>query len=196
MKLCECGCGEPAPIATKNHTRSGYVKGQPLRYIKGHHQKMRDYPSAATRFWEKVDERGPDECWEWTASREPYGYGQFWTGERRTQAHRFVYELVNGPIPEGDFVCHHCDNPGCVNPRHLFAGSPRDNTADMVDKGRHKRVGQPGSSNPSAKLSGDKVKQIRSRFAHGEKAKALAAEYGVSVATIYHALRRITWKHV
>lgn len=196
MKLCECGCGEPAPIAKKNHTRSGYVKGQPLRFIKGHHQKMRKYAPAEERFWEKVDKRGPDECWEWTASKVPYGYGQFWTGERRMQSHRFAYELTHGPIAEGVFICHHCDNPGCVNPAHLFAGTPQDNTLDMLTKDRHKRVGQPGQSNPSAKLTRQKVKMIRERSRQGESAQALAAEHNVSVATIYHIVARRSWKHV
>jgi len=88
------------------------------------------------RFWEKVDKRGPDECWEWRAARHKSGYGQFKYGGAMKQAHRVAWELINGPIPKGIWVLHHCDNPGCVNPAHLFLGTHQDNMADMDAKGR------------------------------------------------------------
>jgi hypothetical protein len=104
----------------------------------------------AERFWEKVDKRGPDECWEWTASRNPDGYGHLRVGSlrdgtrRMRKAPRVAYELTHGPIPpssastHGTCVLHSCDNPGCCNPRHLFLGSQYDNIADMQAKGRDK----------------------------------------------------------
>lgn len=73
----------------------------------------------AERFWPKVDKGGPDGCWLWTASFNPYGYGQFYTGSRLGKAHRFAYELVVGPIPDGLELDHLCRNRGCVNPAHL-----------------------------------------------------------------------------
>ena len=85
------------------------------------------------RFWEKVDKRGPDECWQWTACTGPTGYGTF-DGKR---AHRVSWAWANGrPVPDGLVVCHSCDNPGCVNPAHLWAGTQRDNMHDCIRKGR------------------------------------------------------------
>ena len=89
------------------------------------------------RFWSKVDQRGPDDCWEWRAARMWKGYGHFGVArDLVVRAHRFAWEVSRGPIPNGAMVLHRCDNPACCNPAHLFLGTARDNTDDMVAKGR------------------------------------------------------------
>lgn len=94
------------------------------------------------RFWAKVHILSPIECWEWQSGKDPNGYGRFGIGPDRSNitprlAHRVAWELAVGPIPEGRHLCHHCDNPGCVNPAHLFIGTAGDNMRDMARKGRN-----------------------------------------------------------
>lgn len=89
------------------------------------------------RFWKKVDIRGAEECWFWTAGKFKDGYGAFaYAGHQPGRAHRFSYLLHYGEIPEGTMVLHTCDNHACVNPTHLWLGTARDNAQDAVSKGR------------------------------------------------------------
>ncbi len=92
--------------------------------------------SPDTRFWPKVIKTNG--CWEWIGARCLTGHGKFWYNKRLGEAHRFSYEIHVGSIPKGMVICHKCDNPPCVNPEHLFLGTMKDNSQDMMAKGRGK----------------------------------------------------------
>lgn len=143
-------------------------------------------------------------CRNWTRATRG-GYGRLWDGERVRQATHLAHEAFVGPIPKGKDVLHHCDNPGCIEwrPGHMYAGTPAQNTADMIARGRHvegrligaaKRRGQPsvlrGSRHPKAKLSFDQAREIKTRlegrngFTRKDCPAWLAREFGVSDSLI------------
>lgn len=151
----------------------------------------------AERFWSRV-QRGPD-CWTWTGSRLPSGYGRFYPRFRvGLYAHRVSWEMANGTaVPGGLHVCHTCDNPACVRPDHLFVGTRLDNMRDMVAKGRESHhVAAFGEGHHAAKLTADDVRAIRAAAAHGESRAALARRFGVTKANVNQIVWRTAWKHV
>lgn len=149
----------------------------------------------AERFWNRVDMRSADECWEWTWGKQN-GYGSiFWPPDNRTvHASRIAWMLTHGPIPDGLGILHHCDNPPCCNPAHLYAGDQAANTRDMVVRGRH--VAPRGEDQHNAKLSESEVREIRERYKVVRSTRKLAREYGVSRACIRFVLQGKSWRHV
>lgn len=144
------------------------------------------------RFWDKVALGEPDECWEWQASKRS-GYGQFEINYRNWRAHRVAWTLIFGPIPEGLFVCHKCDNRGCCNPYHLFLGTNKDNMVDAARKGRT----HPGEANSNSKLTEFEVHTIREMYVmDGWTQRGLAEEFGVHPKTISKIVRRKRWKYI
>lgn len=146
------------------------------------------------RFWRSVDKtpgHGPwGDCWLWTGSRFELGYGRFCDDGVIEQSHRRSYRKAKDTtIQPGIGICHRCDNPPCVNPDHLFEGTPKANHDDKVAKGRQTQ----GEASPFAKLTEAAVLEIR---ASSESGSVLAKRYGVAKNVILKAKRGDTWKHV
>ena len=135
------------------------------------------------RFWKKVDKSG--DCWEWTAAKNRSGYGRFGVNGINKLAHR----VVMGD-PEGKCVLHHCDNPGCVNPDHLYIGDHADNAHDRSERGR-------GSHFHYYKLGAHEVLTIRSWYARGGHSyRTLSKIFGVTKRCIGDIIINKTWNHV
>lgn len=128
-------------------------------------------------------------CWNWTAAVTPSGYGVFFNGTRNVAAHRYAYETMVGPIPEGLLACHTCDNRRCVNPTHIFLGSHAENSADMTAKRRHWTYAFAGEANPCAKLTDEQAADILRRALRGEKHADIAVDYGVHKSLVSHIKR-------
>lgn len=136
------------------------------------------------RFREKyqVNEQG---CWVWTGPVDAEGYGKFKLKRKVFRAHRISWRIHYGRPPEKLFVCHRCDVRNCVNPRHLFLGTPADNMFDALKKNRLK-----------TKLTVSTAREALERFAQGETQASLAKAYGVSRVCIRELTSRESWKHL
>lgn len=155
-------------------------------------------PRNVERFWSKVDRSGgPDACWPWLGSRTRSGYGSFVANDKFYRSHRVAYSLATGNDPGDRQVCHNCpggDNPSCCNDRHLWLGTNAENVADAYAKGMTPRP--IGERNPSARLGENDVREIRRRCLSGERAQAVANDYGVCLATVDNIRSRRSWRHV
>lgn len=192
IKLCGCGCGQPAPIATKNDSSTNRIKGMPMTYIVGHSRRVK----GSVEEWFNARIEKTETCWLWRGTMAKVGYGQVslrGIHNIHTYAHRLSYELHNGPIPKGLEVCHKCDVRACVNPDHLFVGTHADNMADASRKLRM----HPGELNYNTPLTEDDVRQMRSLYTgrKGEPTR-IGRQFGVTRKTAENILKRKTWKHV
>lgn len=138
-------------------------------------------------------------CWEWNGSKNRRGYGQINSGRRTAAGNpapeitsRVAWAISHGPIPEGMAVCHHCDNPPCVNPDHLFLGTKADNNRDMAEKRRTLN----GERRPQAKLTDVEVEEIRRAYdLGGISQRALGERYGVSASAVSLIVNRLRRKN-
>jgi hypothetical protein len=188
-KLCACGCGGKV---TSTHAEA--------RFLHGHHMILhnRILHPLEKRFWRKVQKiDGSDSCWIWTGKLRRGG-GRIKMDGHLVSASRAAWKLEHGELPSNLDVLHHCDNPACVRASHLFLGTHTDNMRDMVKKGRAYLQRHPeetqGIRHPMAKLTEEKVREIRRRT--DENRQALADEYGVAKTLIGMIQRKEIWKHL
>lgn len=181
QRECE-HCGQTFTAQTK------FVKRGGAKYCSQSCAKVARVVPVEVRFWNKV--KKTNKCWVWTGSSLRRGYGTI--GVKREakwvnrQAHVFSYELHFGPIPDGLCVLHHCDNPPCVRPIHLFLGTRATNNLDMAMKER-----------ATSPLTTAQVRQIRIRYERGGiTMKQLGVEFGVHRMTVNNIIRRKRWAHV
>ena len=129
------------------------------------------------RFWHYTHKKGIDECWEWAGNKDKDGYGMMRAGKHMLRPHRFSYELHNGKVADGLFVLHSCNNPACVNPNHLRAGTQTDNMQDRIRSGNCPT----GEKHPMAKVSDEQVLQI---LASNCIYKEIAMQFGISISQV------------
>jgi hypothetical protein len=194
--LCKCDCGNEKSIAEECLTRGNTLTcGCSRQY-----RRLLLISRTKERLVENMKVT-PEGCWDWQRGKDKNGYGTCGMGYGDQRAHRSSYRVFKGSIPKGMFVCHHCDNPSCINPEHLFLGTNKDNILDASSKGRlavgpDKRKGSLGEKNRKAKLNDDKVKCIRFLCDNGYKKSEIANFFGVYKSSIESIARRKTWSHI
>lgn len=172
-KLCECGCGNPAPIAKRSHSTWGWVKGQPMRFLRGH-GNIGGKPHLGGPEYLADSVTG---CWVWQHYKDRKGYGVIKRNGRNRQAHCHFYELLRGKIPEGMQLDHLCRNTSCVNPDHLEIVTNAENTRRGLN----------------AKLTHWQVAEIRTRLSNGARQAPLAREFNVSACCINDIVKERSW---
>lgn len=143
--------------------------------------------SLKEEFWKRVDKG--DECWIWNGAKDKDGYGRLTHLGKSYRANRVSLMLAGREVPEGFYACHTCDNPACVNPEHLYGGTPKQNSKDASDRGRACR----GEKVHFAKLTENDVVNIRK---DSRPLSEIAEQYGVSKSSIRLIMKRKTWRHI
>lgn len=158
------------------------------------HLYSKDMLSSEDDFWGNCDSSGgEDSCWIWSGIIDKDGYGKIKYHNKMVRANRLAYEIYYKlKIPSGMLACHVCDTPSCVNPRHIFLGTPKDNSVDMSVKGRG--APQNGENNPCAKLTWNSVAEIRGLWkAGGLSQRRIGYMYGVSQSNVRRIINNEMW---
>lgn len=161
-------------------------------------QRHRTHEEQVADFWKRVRKGKPDECWPWLGGRHVArkNYGALMFDGKMQKAHRVAYSITFGAVPKDLFVCHRCDNQQCCNPRHLFAGTNRQNIDDAIAKGRIPK----GEQRSRSKLTDAIVLAMRAAHGNGQLtthvARRFAKQVGCSVFTASLAIRGKTWRHL
>ena len=156
------------------------------------------------RFWKAVNRFGDEDCWIWIGERMKSGYGRIWKNERSVSAHRIALEIKIGRrLKAAECSLHHCDNPSCVNPNHLWIGTKSENNSDRAKKGRNGKkwkttaTAARGSRHGSAKLNEFDIREIREMHRTGNYSQEqIARMFRVSQPLIGLIAHRRIWKHV
>lgn len=151
------------------------------------------------RLWEKINKRGPDDCWPWLGSVDSSGYAMIYSREkkRNVRATHVVLEL-QGELQPAPHFCglHTCDNPPCCNPKHLYWGTKKQNAEDKVRRGRCAKPDSKGTRNGMAKLTEDAVRAVRRSRASGERLQSIADRFDISIALVSLIHHRKAWSHL
>ncbi len=195
--LCCCKCGQKRQVIGSNMKRGGSLSCGCMDF---------SIP-LEKRFFAKIDKEGPipsccpelGACWLWKGGKNKKGYGGVGTVDGKKMAtHRVAYILAFGEVPEGLHVLHHCDNPTCVNPGHLFLGTNLDNTLDRIKKGRTTALPYErrlrGEKCSWSKMTGELAASIRQRVADGERQSSVAGSLGLSRSLICNVVNMKAWR--
>ena len=189
--LCHCSCGSEKPVSGRM-LRAGETQScgcKKREEAKARMTEMRRQPPPSIKFHSFYDIDPVTQCWNWNGPKDKDGYGTFFMSGGKERAHRFSYKHHYQSDPMDLMVCHHCDNPSCVNPDHLFLGTCQDNLQDALQKGRFAI----GDLNGRSKLTVDQVKELLSST---ESGAALAKKWGVNRSTINRIRRGQGWCNV
>lgn len=190
---CKCGCGQKTKISPQSSTIHKHVNGVPRDYLPGHSAKRHVSITLADVFWELCQKNAETDCWLWRGNINLNGYGTFQFRGKFYYAHRVSYEIHNDiKLSRKQVICHHCDNPVCTNPTHLFLGTQADNMTDMHQKKRHAY----GERMGNAKLTEAVVREIRQLRAQGLLQREIAERLSIKKGTVGAVLRHKSWVHV
>lgn len=206
--LCKAVQRQMSPIKVSKELISAVIHGrrnntaviEAIKYVRGNWESIK-WEKFLGLFEKRVYPEPNTGCWLWGGAINDKGYGQIYDGYSVKYAHRISYKIYKGEIPKGLLVCHHCDNPICVNPEHLFLGTHKDNNMDMIRKGRDSKEylknfkSGPGELAPSSKLTNEEVLEIREMWKEKSVVK-IAQILGISKHTIHSIVYRRSWKHI
>lgn len=229
--ICACGCGERVKWDKwhNNGRWNKFINGHGRRGAKNTEVSKKAVSIANTKFdslkehlLDKTEIKTDNECWLYIGTQDKDGYGQLKHKGKQFRTHRIAYEIYIGPIPDGMFICHHCDNPPCVNPKHLFLGTPKDNLMDASKKGRlfprpktkkKMSIAKTGSKNSfynkkhliktkralslaCGKLTTEQVNEIRKLSKSGISGKYLAELFCISQGAISLIVNNKTYRFI